>query len=85
MSTAYKTARYIPGKTGKVIAIGTCAAVAAKSGLDMLAATDAAYHGVIKGGAESDDNDTIQQEAAACACTCSDSNVVLGGLDKVRR
>jgi hypothetical protein len=67
VSTAYKTARYIPGKTGKVIAIGTCAAVAAKSGLDIVAATDAAYQGVVKGGEHMDD-DTIQQEAAATAC-----------------
>lgn len=68
VSTAYKTARFIPGKTGKVIAIGTCAAVAAKSGLDIVAATDAAYHGVVKGGAAMDDNETLQQEAAATAC-----------------
>lgn len=78
VATAYRTARWIPGKTGKVIAIGTCATVAAKSGLDMIAAVDASYHGVLEAGTAMGD-DTVQQEAAATACTAA---VIIASGDK---
>jgi hypothetical protein len=63
-----------PGKVGTCIAIGVAATVAAKSGCDILAATDAAYRGVVKCGGP-----TIVQEAAACACATA---IIIGAGDK---
>jgi len=69
--TAYKTARFVlPGNAGKVVAIGTCGAVAAKSGLDMIAAVDVAYRAVVAAAEELDDV-SAQHEGAATACTAA--------------